>query len=199
MPSRSAAGSGWTNCGSQCGAQARSLSAPKSGATWSIGAWAVKENFSCGCARAEPEAASPPCSARAAACRCSAALGSRARATPQVKPKRKRKLLAIVVFPFSTSLSRADSGLLLFELVAVAGAQRQAVDLLEFCDLDNGFLAERRFAFESVQHDAFEKVAQGEIFQFGKRLQDFQQAFFDANSGLNAFNFDHEKQPSLYM
>src|ERR1700733_9135514 len=74
--------------------------------------------------------------------------------------------------------------------MAVGGSERQAVDFAELLDLAEGFFAEGSFAFEGVEHDAFEEVSEAEVFEFGNGLQDFEQVLFDTDSGLDAFDYD---------
>jgi hypothetical protein len=50
------------------------------------------------------------------------------------------------------------------EVVAVNGAQGESVELFELLDLSEGLRGEGGFAFESVEDDAFEEVAEGEVF-----------------------------------
>ena len=76
------------------------------------------------------------------------------------------------------------------EVVAVNGAQGESVELFELLDLSEGLRGEGGFAFEGVEDDSFEQVAEGHIFLFGDGFQDFEHAFFEADTGLDAFNKD---------
>src|SRR5271170_1906628 len=73
---------------------------------------------------------------------------------------------------------------------AMAGAvvEIEAIELLQFLNAAARGLLECRLAVEGVQHDAFQQVAEGQIVKFGERLEHFQQAFFDADTGLHSLN-----------
>src|SRR5215472_7510772 len=73
---------------------------------------------------------------------------------------------------------------------AMAGAriQIQAIELLEFAYAVQRCLAERRLAVKGVQHDAFEDVAKGHVVILGEAFQDFEDALFHADAGLDAFD-----------
>lgn len=75
-------------------------------------------------------------------------------------------------------------------MVAVGGAQRESIELFELLDFLQGFRGERGFAFEGVQDDAFEEVAEGHVLLLGDGFEDFEEALFDADAGLDAFDFD---------
>jgi hypothetical protein len=49
------------------------------------------------------------------------------------------------------------------KVVAVSGAQGESIELFELLDLFEGLRGEGGFAFEGVEDDAFEKVAEGEV------------------------------------
>src|SRR6185437_15645145 len=49
---------------------------------------------------------------------------------------------------------------------------------------------EGSFAFKRVEDDALEKIAEGDVFLFGDGFKDFEHAFFEANTGLDALDFD---------
>jgi hypothetical protein len=85
----------------------------------------------------------------------------------------------------------AGLGSLLLQLVTVDGVMRHPIDLVEICDLPQGFLRKRQFSFERMQDDAFQQVTQREFLQFRQALQNLQQVLFDPNTRLYAFNFDH--------
>jgi len=74
--------------------------------------------------------------------------------------------------------------------MAVGSRQGETVDLAELLDLPEGFFPEGSFAFEGVQYDAFEKISEAKVFEFGDRFQDFEQVLFDADAGLDAFDED---------
>jgi hypothetical protein len=63
------------------------------------------------------------------------------------------------------------------------------INLFEFGYELEGFADERGFAFEGVQHDAFDEVAEGKVVIFGEGFHDFEDALFDADAGLDAFNY----------
>src|SRR5688572_9203251 len=79
---------------------------------------------------------------------------------------------------------------LLLQLVAVARVEVEAIDLFKLPDaLQRGAL-ERGLAFEGMQHDALEEVAQGDVVVLGHRLEDLEQAFFELYAGLDALDLD---------
>jgi hypothetical protein len=41
-----------------------------------------------------------------------------------------------------------------------------------------------------VEDDAFEEVAEGHVLELGKRLEDLEETPFEADTGLDALNFD---------
>src|SRR5215472_645125 len=81
------------------------------------------------------------------------------------------------------------SGLLL-EVVAIFCGKAQTVDSLELFDFFEGIPSKGGFTFKSVKHDSFEEISDGHIFQLGYGLEDFEQPFFEANAGLNTFDFN---------
>ncbi len=76
--------------------------------------------------------------------------------------------------------------------MAVGGAQGESVELFELLDFFEGVRGEGGFAFEGVEDDAFEEVAEGHILLLGDGFEDFEEAFFDADAGLDAIDFDEE-------
>src|SRR5580704_463487 len=76
----------------------------------------------------------------------------------------------------------------LLQAMARAGIEIKIVEAFQFLNALEGGGVERRFPVKGMQHDAFEKVAESHIVIFGEGLQDFQQAFFHANAGLDAFD-----------
>src|SRR6202007_3486733 len=78
----------------------------------------------------------------------------------------------------------------LLKVVAIFCGKSQTVDSLELFDFFQGILGKGGFTFESVKHDPFEEIAEGHVSQLGNGLEDFEQPFFEANTGLNALDFD---------
>ena len=76
------------------------------------------------------------------------------------------------------------------KVVAIFCGKRQTVDSLELFYFFKAIPGKRGFTFESVKHDPFEEIAEGHVFQRGNGLEDFEQPFFEANTGLNALDFD---------
>src|ERR1700683_3616559 len=64
----------------------------------------------------------------------------------------------------------------------------EAVKLLQFLDAPARRLLERRLAVKSVQHNAFQQIAQGQIVKFGQSLEHFEQTLFDTHSSLHALH-----------
>src|SRR5580692_3643740 len=77
--------------------------------------------------------------------------------------------------------------------MAVAGAKRQTVDLLQVGDLREAFLGKCRPSFEGMQHDAFEQISEGKILEFRQGFQHLQEPLLDPDSGLYALDFDHQR------
>src|ERR1700740_775651 len=78
----------------------------------------------------------------------------------------------------------------LLKVVAIFCGKGQTVDSLELFYFFQGIPGKGGFTFESVKHDPFEEIAEGHVFQLGNGLEDFEQPFFEANTGLNALDFD---------
>src|SRR5688572_18509415 len=74
---------------------------------------------------------------------------------------------------------------LLPELVAVAGGEVQAVELLQLHDAGEGRLAEGRLPLEGMEHDALEQVAEAEVMELGERAQHLEDAPLHADAGLH--------------
>jgi len=74
--------------------------------------------------------------------------------------------------------------------VAVGSAEGESVEFFELLDFFQGLLGERGFAFEGVEDNAFEQIAEGEVLLLSDRFKDLEDAFFDADAGLYAFDFD---------
>lgn len=87
------------------------------------------------------------------------------------------------------------SGSLLLEAMRTAGVEVEVEHAFEVGDLPPRFLGKGRLAFEGVQDDAFQQVAEGEVVIVGERFQDLEQALFDAHSGLNAFDGESGRDP----
>src|ERR1700728_3321682 len=74
--------------------------------------------------------------------------------------------------------------------MAVRGAQRHPVQLLELLDFLQSPPGKRRFAFESVQHNTLQQIAEAHVLQLGNRLQHFQKSLLDAYPCLDPLDFD---------
>ena len=72
--------------------------------------------------------------------------------------------------------------------MAILGRERQPIDRLEAFNVAQRFAAERRFAFQGVEGDAFQKIAQGKVEVLGQTLQDFDQPLFHARANLDPDN-----------
>src|SRR5215472_13848720 len=77
------------------------------------------------------------------------------------------------------------------QLVRVSRSQVEPVDRLERLHLAQRGGRERRFAFEGVQHNALEQVAEGQVELGGERLQHLQQTGLQTHAGLGADDFLH--------
>lgn len=81
-------------------------------------------------------------------------------------------------------MSRADFR----EAMAGAKIQIEAIEFLQFLDFLQAGLAEGTLSVKSMEDDAFEEVAEGQIVVVGEGAQDFEEALFHAHSGLHAFD-----------
>src|SRR6185369_15492900 len=84
----------------------------------------------------------------------------------------------------------ARRGRALAQPVARLAVEVEPVDLLQAADPLQARLAERHLAVERVQDDAFEQVAEGDVVELGQSLEDFQEALFHPDAGLDALDFD---------
>jgi hypothetical protein len=75
-------------------------------------------------------------------------------------------------------------------MVAVRGFEVHAVEGFELLDFFQRLRREGSFSFEGVEDDALEEIAEGDVFLFGDGFEDFEHAFFEANTGLDALDFD---------
>ena len=65
--------------------------------------------------------------------------------------------------------------------------------MLRSCSISfRGLGGEGRLAFEGVQNDSFQQIAQGQVLQFRQPLQDLKQALLHAHAGLDAFDDDRD-------
>ena len=64
------------------------------------------------------------------------------------------------------------------------GIQFQAIEILQFLNLFERVLAERRLPIKCVQNDSLQQIAKSQIVVVGKRLKHFEQALLDPNPGL---------------
>lgn len=69
-----------------------------------------------------------------------------------------------------------------------SGIEIEAVKALEFADALERFALEGAFAVEGVKNYAFEEIAESEIVILGECLEDFEEALFHADAGLDALN-----------
>lgn len=74
--------------------------------------------------------------------------------------------------------------------MTVGSPQGEAVEFFELLDGFEGVGREGGFAFEGMKDDAFEEVAEGHVFLLRDSFEDFEEAFFDADAGLDALDFD---------
>ena len=74
--------------------------------------------------------------------------------------------------------------------MAIGRTKRHSVEASELVDVLQRLRREWSFAFEGMQDDAFEQVAEGHVLKLGDGLQDFQKALLDAHAGLNPVDFD---------
>ena len=78
---------------------------------------------------------------------------------------------------------------MLLESMAVGGGQVEPVDLFQAGDPLPRRLPKSALAFESVQHDALQQVAQRHVVVLRKGLQDLQEPLFEPNAGLRSLDF----------
>src|SRR5262249_19009132 len=88
----------------------------------------------------------------------------------------------------SSSSFTTASSFALHQLVAVARRQVKTIETLELLDALERRRAERRLAFEGMQHDAFDEIAETDLVILRDRLQHLQDALFDAHAGLRALD-----------
>lgn len=74
--------------------------------------------------------------------------------------------------------------------MAVGGAKGKPVEFFELLDFAEGLRGKWRLALEGVENDAFEEIPQGHILLLGDGFEDLEDAFLDADPGLDAFDFD---------
>ena len=70
------------------------------------------------------------------------------------------------------------------------GVEVEVVKLLEVADALKRGRSEGAFAFKGVEDDAFEEVAEGEVMVLGEGFQDFEDAFFHADAGLDSLDLE---------
>lgn len=78
--------------------------------------------------------------------------------------------------------------LILDQFVAVLGGQIEPVGLAEVPDQAHRLLTKGLLAFEAVQQDALEQIAQTDFVVGGNRLQELEDSPLNANAGLHARN-----------
>src|SRR5258707_97925 len=89
------------------------------------------------------------------------------------------------------SAEKGASLVLLLQFMAMLRGQCKSVNFPELLDLFERLPGKRRFAFNSMQHDSLNQIAEREVFQFGNRFQDFQDPLFHSDAGLYPFDFNH--------
>ena len=72
----------------------------------------------------------------------------------------------------------------------MARIECQAEHAFQFVDAGPRFGSERRLAFERVQDDALEQIAERHVVIVGQRLQHLQQALLQPDAGLDALDND---------
>lgn len=72
--------------------------------------------------------------------------------------------------------------------MAVGGGEIEVIDGFQLGDGLKRLLAERAFAFEGVQDDALQQVAEGHLVILGKPFQDFHDPLFQAHARLDALD-----------
>src|ERR1700675_1159381 len=87
----------------------------------------------------------------------------------------------------------------LAQLVRVAGGEVEAVDRFQRPDLFHGGRRERRLAFEGVQDDALQQVAERQIELRRERLEHLEQAALEAHTGLGAGDLFHRLMVPSYQ
>src|SRR5260370_7394904 len=82
-----------------------------------------------------------------------------------------------------------------------AGSQMQGVKLFQVLDASQTDLIEGALSIKSVQHNAFQEIAQIQIVVVSKGPEHFQEALFHADAGLHSFHrvFDHAISPIWYQ
>ncbi len=74
--------------------------------------------------------------------------------------------------------------------MAVFSGKGQTVDSFELFDFFQGIPGKRGFTLKTMKHDSLEQISERHIFELGDGFEDFEQPFFEANAGLDAFDFD---------
>ena len=87
-------------------------------------------------------------------------------------------------------LRRRSARLAFLQMVTRTGVEIEAVKLLQFPDTLQRSLAKRALAVKSVQHDALEQVAKGQIAVFGESLQYFENPLLHAYARLYALDYE---------
>jgi hypothetical protein len=80
-------------------------------------------------------------------------------------------------------------------LVTIRGGEREAVYLLEACDLLQSLSGKGLFTLECVEANAFQQVAEPEVRIFGKTFEHLEERRFHAHSGLDSIDLDHGTNP----
>ena len=69
-----------------------------------------------------------------------------------------------------------------------AGVEVEGVELYQDFNAAEGSGGEGAFAVKGVEDDAFEEVSEGKVVVIGEGFEDFEEAFFDADAGLDALD-----------
>jgi hypothetical protein len=95
----------------------------------------------------------------------------------------------VSLFGFCGAVARG-CGFDFFQAVAGAGVEVEFIEFLQLADALEGCGAERGFAVEGVENDAFEDVSEGHVVIFSEGFEDFEDALFNADAGLYAFDLE---------
>jgi hypothetical protein len=89
---------------------------------------------------------------------------------------------------FSSPRRACSPPLDFFEAMAGAGVKIEGVEPFQVLNTFQGIGAEGGLAVESMEHYAFEQVAQRHVVIFRESLEHFEKTFFHAHARLHAFN-----------
>jgi hypothetical protein len=86
------------------------------------------------------------------------------------------------------SSEMTTSLLALFEIVAVRCAERKSINPFEVANLLQSLRAKSGFSFKRMKNDAFEKVAEGDILEFGCCFEYLQNSALHSYARLDALD-----------